>query len=287
MESAGIHRRLAWIALVCAMAGALASCAAPQPEPYGRSLPHVDERCPADGALLAANDSDYGRRLVRQVGELAFYPQSALSLDQSGVVQVCIEMSRTGNVRKTLVKTSSGFMILDGAALYSVGRANISHWVGAVPPELGNGAASVWFTVPVTFAITGEALSVPPVYAPGEPELKCSSDKSGVDDPWANGPEARQFFIDLNKALENQVLFPPGAAIQKEEGSTGLCLRLARDGRILDARISQSAGDPLFDGMALIAAGVTAARSDSPRLPGTLPDVPDYVVAYLPITWER
>jgi len=278
------------ILLGLTLAGAISGCAGPAPQAIAR--PHTNaeiENCPAADSVLPAMDSDYGRELVRQIRKLTFYPQSALSFDQSGVVQICVELSRAGGIQKALVRTSSGHLVLDGAALYAVGRAKAGGNLDPVPDELGIGTGNVWFAVPVTFRITGEdAPGMAPAVLTEEQDHACTT-FTGQPPPIGPYVQSREFHEYVNRLLDEiqkQVVFPPDAVAQHEEGSAYVCLVLKRDGHILKAKIQRSAGDPLFDGVVLMALGAVDLRAETGPLPSVVPGTLPFLAVALPVNWQ-
>ena len=290
MDRSGICRKLFGAACGLALVIVIAACASTSAVPVaGAPLPPpLDEQCPAGDALLQATGSDYGRELIQQVGRRTFYPEAALKLDQSGVVKLCVKVSRNGEIQKAQVQNSSGYLLLDGAALYSVGRAK-TYGVGEVPTELDAGAASVWFAVPVQFKIAGEqGVSAAPARAADEPEPNCMLDDKQLvsTERWRNSPEGQRYLNGMQAAFQAQMLYPRDAVMQSEEGHAVVCIVINRQGRILNARIAQSAGDPLFDGVLLLAVGIVGLRAETGPIPDAVAGTDKYFRFFAPVNWE-
>ena len=292
MDCSGTCRKLFGTACGLALVAAIAACASTSAVPVASAPPPLspppDEQCPVSDALLQANGSDYGRELIKQVGRRTFYPEAASKLDQSGVVQLCIKVSRNGEIQTARVQNSSGYLLLDGAALYSVGRAKVNG-VDEVPAELDAGAAYVWFAVPVEFRISGEqGLGAAPARAADEPEPSClpGNKHSALNELMQNSPEGRQYLKRLQEAFQAQMLYPSDAKMQSEGGHAALCVVINRQGRILNARIARSAGDPLFDGVLLLAAGVVALRAETGPIPDAVSGTDNYFRFSVPVNWE-
>ena len=290
MDCSGICRKLfgavCGLALVAAIAGRASASEVPVASASLQQL--LDQQCPAGDAMLQANDSDYGRKLIRLIRRRAFNPGLALNLKQSGVVQLCIEVSRDGQILQVRMQNSSGYFMLDGAALYSAGRAK-TYGVYALPDELGGAAANVWFTVPVEFSIAGQpGASAPPVHAIDEPKPDCElgGKHPASSDSWQYSPEGQQYLVRIKKAFEDEMAYPPDAESQSEEGHVMVCMVLNRQGQLLNARLSRSSGDPLFDGVMLMAVGMVEAKAHIGPVPAAVSGTDNYFMFSFPVDWE-
>ena len=274
------------LGLACGIAGCTDAPA--QPDVHA-SITKI-ESCPAAGTVLPAVDSDFGQELIRLVGKQAFYPDVAFKLGQSGEVGLCMELSRRGFIQKALVNTSSGYARLDGAALYAVGRAGAADPIKKVPDSLGGGSDPVWFEVPVSFRIAGDdAKTSPSTLTADARDQGCSRTGSLVTakDPWFATSEFQNYMGRISTAIQKRTIYPPDAVAQHETGRTMVCLVINRDGSIRQARIWQSGGDPLFDGIVLIAVGLAAAQGDIGPLPDVVPSTITRLPFTLPVDWGR
>lgn len=75
------------------------------------------------------------------------YPPLSLRLREQGTVMVDVLVSELGVASQARVKTSSGFVRLDNAAV-----STVLTWRFA-PGKRAGVAQSMWFTVPITFTI--------------------------------------------------------------------------------------------------------------------------------------
>ena len=75
------------------------------------------------------------------------YPPISVRLREQGTVLVDVLVSDQGLAREAKVQTSSGFFRLDNAAV-----STVLTW-RFVPGKRAGVAQSMWFTVPITFAI--------------------------------------------------------------------------------------------------------------------------------------
>jgi len=97
---------------------------------------------PADGGLLVLLDPAY-----REPPTPPRYPSRAVMLGQQGQVVVRAAIDERGAPEEVVVWTSSGFPLLDKAAVDAVKRWRF------VPARRGGGAVAAWVQVPVNFKL--------------------------------------------------------------------------------------------------------------------------------------
>ena len=284
MQVSRLWDGLMGVAMSCAIVAG-SGCAEAPSTPVLVHLPKVADLCPAPDALLRASDSEYGRELIRKISHRAFYPDISQRLAESGVVQLCVQMSRQGDIQKALIDTGSGYPLLDGAALFAVGRAHAAGGFDSVPEQLGGEEGNVWFAVPVSFKLEGEAQAAALAGATIASDADCHGAANSVGD-WSGSPEFRRYAQQITKKFQDQMLYPKDAVTQREEGTAVICMQMGRDGNIQKARIWRSAGDPLFDGMLLLAVGVVNLRQEIGPVPDVVPQRLDEITFEMPVAWE-
>ena len=284
MRSLDAFRGLPVLLVVCAFASGGSGCATQQTV----SVPPVVgvDLCPPTDSILDANGSEYGLSLIRQISQHSFYPENAQALGQSGTVQLCVEVARDGMIHTALVNDTSGYPLLDGAALYAVGLARMAADLKDVPDGLSSGARNLWFSVPVKFTIKDQngtnadstairhmlrcgrgAPAVPAVVAPPSPELN-------------------KYYLKIQKKIQEQVIYPQDAVALHEEGDVVVCFQVNRDGSVPLARVLKSSGQPLFDGIGLMAAAMAGLRGTIGPFPDAVPGSQDSMVLSFPVNWS-
>jgi periplasmic protein TonB len=106
---------------------------------------------PASSDARAAPDSivsDYKRLLFQHIERVERYPDAARQQRLRGVVQVLFAMNRDGTLLGAWVKTSSGFAILDQAAIDAVRRAQPLPRIPSELPDRLNIVLPVEFGTP-------------------------------------------------------------------------------------------------------------------------------------------
>lgn len=115
-----------------AAASATSVAAAPAPPPSRAAAPAVE---------LPSSDASYLQNPRPR------YPPISLRLREQGTVLVDVLVSDQGLAKEAKVQTSSGFFRLDSVAV-----STVLTW-RFVPGKRGGVAQSMWFTVPIEFAI--------------------------------------------------------------------------------------------------------------------------------------
>lgn len=127
--------------------------------------------CPGSD-VLNATESAFGTAIVRTIGQQAFYLNEAAENGQVGTATLCLHVQRDGTIDHVLIDRSSGYPLLDGAALYAVGlvaavnegrmrpprslsSAHSPFYPGILPPpppELLKGQDALWLRFPFSFS---------------------------------------------------------------------------------------------------------------------------------------
>lgn len=128
---------------------------APSSTDMARSEPSVPGRdgggaaAPSSGFYASSADySDYRHRLLDHIRPHQFYPDDARPDRLGGVVQVGFAMQRDGTILEIWVESSSGYAVLDQAALDTVRRAQPLPLVPAVLPNTMDVMLPISFTPP-------------------------------------------------------------------------------------------------------------------------------------------
>jgi TonB family protein len=267
------------------------------------ALSHADSICPT-GAItpvLTAADSDFGTTVIRNIAAKAFYPEEAFKNAQQGRVVLCVRYDRDGHLDRALVQQSSGYPLLDGAALYATGlyaidapqpTARGGHSAPIikyhptkpepVPLELLNGGDAIWLSVPVDYEPADsremEAFAKANHLDTTRPDPSyCENDNR--DDP-ANpdgnqaGQPSRDLLQALTSRIQKSIFFPPQSDRSSTSGGRADLRIILANGRFQCSRVYRSSGSPLFDGAILLSAGVAfldpAQITDFDRLPKRL-----------------
>lgn len=122
---------------------AVAAPAPPSPLPPALAAPAP----PAAAARQAAPDPRYIDRLAAAIERERDYPVAARRRGEQGRVTLAIVIATNGRLISADVVGSSGFDVLDKAALGMVRRATLP------PLAPGLGAESASFTIPIVFAV--------------------------------------------------------------------------------------------------------------------------------------
>jgi len=101
-------------------------------EPQAKTLPKAE---PAPVQRNAAAEGRFAQEVRTQIERKKIFPDSARDLGMSGVVEVVYVLDRTGGLVRAEVATSSGYPMLDQAALRAVRSAAFAGfpadaWVG-------------------------------------------------------------------------------------------------------------------------------------------------------------
>jgi TonB family protein len=172
------------------------------------------------------------------------YPAEAKRLGQQGKVTVRVLVNKTGKVSKTEVRTTSGFPLLDAAALDSL------NCMAYVPGTVGGVPTSMWVDAPMNFVLDA---SRRPTAAPGTFEMDYGTRVALA---------VRRNIRYLEEPAGN-----PAAEFR---------LKLSSDGRIVERTLTKSSGAAGWDQAALVAIDKTG------RLPldmdGKVPPTLDLVM---------
>ncbi|MDE2149568.1 MAG: TonB family protein [Gammaproteobacteria bacterium] len=273
----GAWLRAGGMTVIC-LAWGLAACSG---QPYGRSAPPALESgadtCPTV-AGPTAEDFDYGRRVLDAVKRHAFYPELARYLGESGEVDLCLKVGDQGGSVAALVDRSSGFALLDGAALYAVGRAAVD--TGIPPPPKSLSASAGWIKLPIRFSLEGETKPMAPRLPAGDAVRQrafvqqfasVAAGQDGVVRETSASQACRLGNSDSWQAAVNHEVVarlhdPQGPVPAGMRGTVLLGVEFDRSGRLLRTAILKSSGQPVFDGVALMALASTFAGHQLPPL---------------------
>ncbi|NTV09834.1 MAG: energy transducer TonB [Zoogloea sp.] len=102
-------------------------------------------------ALLAnpASEGRYGKSARQQIEKRKFYPDEARQLGMSGAVEVGYSISRAGQLLKAEILHSSGYPLLDQAALKAVRTARFD----PMPDDAWAGSANKEFRTTIEFQL--------------------------------------------------------------------------------------------------------------------------------------
>lgn len=104
---------------------------------------------PVQRASNGAAEGAFAQDVRARVERKKIYPETARDLGMSGEVEVLYELDRAGNLLKAEISTSSGFKLLDQAALRAVKSATYQGF----PEDAWIGAASKVFRTKLVFSL--------------------------------------------------------------------------------------------------------------------------------------
>ena len=121
---------------------------APPVAPQEKAMPKA-EPAPAPAQRNAAAEGQFAQDVRTQIERKKVFPDSARDLGMSGVVEVVYVLDRTGALVRAEVAASSGYALLDQAALRAVRAANFA----AFPPDAWVGENQKEFRTKLVFSI--------------------------------------------------------------------------------------------------------------------------------------
>lgn len=124
---------------------------APGPQPTADTTDGDRGGASAPSAGAYAQSADYSafrHRLLNHIRPHQFYPDPALPDRLKGVVHVGFAMQRDGTILEIWVETSSGYALLDQAALDTVRRAQPLPMVPTVLPSMMDVMLPIGFSPP-------------------------------------------------------------------------------------------------------------------------------------------
>lgn len=123
---------------------------APPVAPQEKAVPKVEPApAPAPVQRNAAAEGRFAQDVRTQIERKKIFPNSARDLGMSGVVEVVYVLDRTGKLVRAEVATSSGYALLDQAALRAVRSAVFA----AFPPDAWVGENQKEFRTKLVFSI--------------------------------------------------------------------------------------------------------------------------------------
>ena len=168
------HRQEAWMALPVdfnKIAGVKESGPPPTPGDcvnrlFGRHIDAADTENltaakPASGAPASGQGSlsddlrQQNHQILRQyhqsIANAMVYPKAAQRDNQSGTTQLCMVIDRQAHILDAAVIGSSGFPLLDGAALIGLARAEFKFKMPALPDQFFPEAKTMLFVIPINW----------------------------------------------------------------------------------------------------------------------------------------
>ncbi len=126
---------------------------AARPESGGEASPPESadraEAAPAEASYMSGGDYlDYQRRLLAHIRPYQFYPDAGRRGRLEGVVRVGFVLQRDGRVREVWVESSSGYAVLDEAAMDTVRRAQPLPLIPAILPDSMDVMLPIAFSAP-------------------------------------------------------------------------------------------------------------------------------------------
>jgi len=121
---------------------------APPVAPHEKAMPKA-EPAPAPVQRNAAAEGRFAQDVRTQIERKKIFPDSARDLGMSGVVEVVYVLDRTGTLVRAEVATSSGYALLDQAALRAVRSATFASF----PPDAWVGENQKEFRTKLVFSI--------------------------------------------------------------------------------------------------------------------------------------
>jgi TonB family protein len=282
----GLRVALPVAGLVCLLVGCVNPPRQTHMAAHRATLPDKNTICPPVDNMLEATDSDYGREFLVRISRLVSYPAEALAAGQAGVVRLCVRLTRDGVVQDGHIISSSGFPILDGAALLAMGEMKRTKQEAILPQGLASGRHRVWMAFNIDFKPEHEVAET----IPRESEDRPCKDNGSLDgdaglrtvapDDWGTFPSA------FSEAVKRELMYPEEALDGGVSGNTQLCVALDRNSRLVGVSISRSSGSPLLDGASLIAIGDVQLDNAIPQLPEAVRQDHDPVVFTHEIDWD-
>lgn len=278
----GVWNRLVGTTLLVCVVAAVAACAVRPAEPVTQLA--EDPPCPTAEALAPVTGSGYGRTFMQHYAAQVYYPSESLDAGQTGDVVMCVKVNRKGHVLHARISGSSGYPMLDGAALYSLGTLDARD-PQPVPADLAPGQDALWLSLPVHFAPPGRA----PGTTASAPEPPCTSPAPTTLVLEKGTPLLRQYSRELTVALLQHLRYPEDARADLALGGAEECVTVARDGRVLNLSILRSSGSPLLDSALLRAAALVQFDPQAPRVSEAEAVAPQYqaIVLCMETSWSR
>ena len=115
--------------------------------PVQRTVP--DSPLPVQRASNGVAEGEFAQDVRSRIERKKIYPDTARDLGMSGEVEVTYELDRAGNLLRAEVTSSSGFKLLDQAALKAVKAAVYKRF----PDDAWIGASSKVFRTKLVFSI--------------------------------------------------------------------------------------------------------------------------------------
>jgi len=116
--------------------------------PAAKALPKVEEPPPVQRNPSA--EGRFAQEVRKQIEQKKTYPDAARELGMSGAVEVVYVLDRMGKLLKAEIASTSGYPVLDQAALRAVRSANFS----ALPADAWVGENQKEFRTKLVFSIT-------------------------------------------------------------------------------------------------------------------------------------
>lgn len=269
--------------VLCALTGLMLSVGTANADGGGPGPAYVTNICPAS-ARPVTDYPDYGSRVLRAIGKRTFYPEVARFLGESGQVVVCVKMDAQAGAVQALVDRSSGFPLLDGAALYAVGRAAVDGQIPPPPPSVAPQSLAVpggWVKLPIRFALSGDEAPAVPAGPAGDATQQREFIQHFTTESKGNilyfNMKSRScqlvngasWIAELEGQITGRMRDPRGSASSNLQGTALLGAEFDRDGHLLRAALVESSGDPRFDGIALMALASTFVDPRLPKLRAT------------------
>ena len=252
--------------------GLLAGCADNGVKAQPQRLVY-DTPCPGLDTLKLTTNTAYGRAFDHHFAHWGFYPTEGLAAGEAGQAILCVKLDRLGNLLKWQVAQSSGYALLDGTALISLGWLDMAQEQQVVPAQMLDASGEVWLALPVDYAPPpDEQQGAAPHAAPPGPR-PCST--RTIDGRIATTlPEklvGRDFHGRFVEALRHDFHFPKDAVLAKISGEGLYCIAIDQDSQIRDVSILRSSGSAMLDGAFLQALGIMQLQSEMPPLPPQVP----------------
>jgi periplasmic protein TonB len=118
-----------------------------EPEAKEAEAPSVDPDVTQQSEVVLDDEPDYRAEYLNNPRPP--YPTTARQMGYQGIVLLNVEVLAEGRAGEVLIKTSSGYAILDKAALQTVKTWRFS------PARRFGEAITMWFLVPVRFTLSG------------------------------------------------------------------------------------------------------------------------------------
>ncbi len=276
-------------ALLLGAGGLLAGCATSPEQGFAEGAAMVarmpvDAPCPERDAMAPVTNSPYGHAFEQGYSPWTFYPRKTLEARQAGEVVLCVRLNRDGVVQQAQVASSSGFVALDGSALFSLGLFNSSGKIPKLPEDFMPGEGAVWLALPVDY-------QPPPKEGASDQNAGAGPCARRQDKPYHGSryiPELGDFPRRMSYTISDEFRYPQQAIADHTSGDVLLCIAIDRASHLIDAAIRHSSGSPLLDGEALIALGVAQMKDELPKLPPsyTLPPGKEFMMFSAPIRFR-